>query len=68
MVPAGRVALGLRVDEEHAEDVGAHQEQHQHSDDIDEHWLVLPRNGLSDASPSAGIGRTISRRRRRPSG
>jgi hypothetical protein len=61
-VRAVRVAPGLRVDEQHAEDVCCHQREHEHGDHVHEHVLVIPSSRLSDASRSGGIGGTISNR------
>ena len=60
--------MGLVVDEQHAEDVRGHQDEHEHGNDIDEHTLVIPLCVVFEASRSAGIAGTISRRRRRRSG
>jgi hypothetical protein len=39
VVAADRVALRLRVDEQHAEDVSGHEEQDDHGNDVYEHLL-----------------------------
>jgi len=39
VVAADRVALGLRVDEQHAEDVSGHEEQDDHCNDVYEHLV-----------------------------
>lgn len=49
--------LGLRVDEQHTEDIRCHQDEHEHGNHVDSHVLVIPPRALSDASRSAGIGR-----------
>jgi hypothetical protein len=59
--------VGLSVDEQHPEDISGHEEHHEAGDHIDEHKLVLPFTGVSDASRSARIAGTISRRCRRAS-
>jgi len=68
VVSADRVALGLVVEVQHAEHIRSHQHEHEHGNDVDQHGLVIPLSACFDASPSAGMGGTISRRRRRPWG
>ena len=59
VVSANRVALELRVDEEHAEDIRRHQEEHERGNHVDSHVLVIPPGGVPDASRSAGIAGTL---------
>jgi hypothetical protein len=54
VAPAGRVTLRLGVDEEHAERVRRHQDEHEHGNYVYSHVLVIPRNIVFDASRSAG--------------
>ena len=65
--PPARLAV-VGVDEEHAGDVPEHEEQHEHGDHVHEHGLVVPPAACFGAGRSAGIGGTISRRRRRRPG
>jgi hypothetical protein len=44
------------VHEEHARDVGEHQEQYERGDDVYGHTLVIPRSTRADSGRSAGTG------------
>ncbi len=64
VVPADRVALGVRVEEHHAEDVRRHQHEYEHGYHLDQHAFLIPPREVCHASRSAGIAGTISRHRR----
>src|SRR5262249_28595961 len=65
VAPADRVAPGLRIGEQHPEDVGRHQHHYEHGYHLDEHVLVIPASAASDPNHSAGIRRDDQPRPRR---